>query len=148
MEDKFTSEDYFTPYSNTGTSKDAALSMRETARILRDQVLHYIVSKGKDGATDQEISLGMSLDSNTSRPRRWELYREGKIKKSGRVRKTTSGRDADVWIGMEVESDLSEHEGIREGEADSHRLVSEDGRAKVADEGSDSGRADYNTESV
>jgi transcription initiation factor IIE alpha subunit len=90
--------DYFIPSSGPGTSEEAAESMQGCARQLRARVLDYITAHGADGCTDQEIQEGLSMDSNTSRPRRWELYREGRIEKLAEKRRTHSGRLADVWV--------------------------------------------------
>jgi hypothetical protein len=105
MSEKMNCEDYdyFIPSSGPGTSEEAAESMQGCARSLRARVLDFIASRGADGCTDQEIQDGLSMDSNTSRPRRWELYREGRIKKSGATRKSTSGRNCDVWVTRNME---------------------------------------------
>ncbi len=123
--------DFFIPYSGGGTSEEAAVSMREVAGVLRRRVYAYIASKGPYGATDEEIELGLSLPSNTSRPRRWELYREGKIRRSGITRKTLSNRNADVWV-VKYEDQGGEHAeatGVRDSAAGP---VVQDQRTEVA----------------
>lgn len=67
-------------------------------------VRSYIVSRGLEGATDEQIIeavtfLGFAV--NTIRPRRVELVRAGVVVDSGRVRATRSGRDAIVWVAAE-----------------------------------------------
>lgn len=104
--------DFFVPYSGGFTSFEASESMRGIAGELRRKVYAYIASKGDYGATDEEIELGMSIPSNTSRPRRWELYREGKIKRTGSTRKTLSNRNADIWVVKDDRSIDTEVAGV------------------------------------
>lgn len=80
------------------TSVDAAEAIRPTAETLRNMVLSLIVCRGDYGATDDEIQAALSLTGNTQRPRRWELCRMNTIKDSGIRRKTSSGRNAIVWV--------------------------------------------------
>jgi hypothetical protein len=105
MSEKMNCEDYdyFIPSSGPGTSEEAAESMQGSARQLRAQVLEYIRAHGADGCTDQEVQDGLSMSGDTQRPRRWELYREGRIKKTGTTRKSASGRNCDVWVTKEME---------------------------------------------
>lgn len=140
--------DFFTPYSGPGTSEEAAESMRFLSRDLRARVHAYIKSKGKDGATDQEITDGLSMDSNTSRPRRWELYREGKICKSGFTRKTISNRSADVWVSVEFKDDLQDDIGPGEGSDHLPVLVHEDGRDEMAGSSPQGGEPNLHAEGM
>ncbi len=136
MSDEDNCSDFFVPYSGGGTSEDAAASMRMIAGELRRKVYSYIRSKGSYGATDQEIQMGLSLDSNTARPRRWELCREGKIRRSGQTRKTVSGREADVWVIKDDRSEHTEVEGMRGIAAGD---VLPDGKSEVPEGGVASG---------
>lgn len=86
------------PYQqHSGTSREAALSMEQDARTLRQQVLDYIREQGVNGATDEEIQDALHMNPSTQRPRRVELMKMGKITING-TRKTKSGRLASVWI--------------------------------------------------
>lgn len=124
-------EDFFPPYSGGGTSEYAAESMRMIAGELRRRVYAYIRSKGSYGATDQEIQMGLSLDSNTARPRRWELCREGKIRRSGQTRKTVSGREADVWVA----NDRGDNEAVEAVRNISIGDVLSDGKPEILEGG-------------
>ena len=131
MSDEDNCTDYFPPYSGGGTSEDAAEAICERAPALRKKVLDFIRSRGEYGATDQEIQHGLPMQISTQLPRRWELAREGKIKRNGQTRKTIANRNADVWVATEGSSDSTEHKGIGEASGDPDRMVSEDGRSEI-----------------
>lgn len=57
----------------------------------------YIVSRGEDGATDEEGQEALAMPGNTYRPRRTELQSLGLVRDSGARRETKSGRKAVVW---------------------------------------------------
>lgn len=61
----------------------------------RDRVLHHLKTIGP--ATDEEMSLHLSIPGNTLRPRRIELVREGLIKETGSLKTTVAGRSATIW---------------------------------------------------
>lgn len=85
------------PYQrHSDTSKAAAREIATDAGTLRERVYAYLLSC-PDGATDQEIQNALGMDPNTQRPRRVELVRAGRVRKTERTRKTTSGRAAAVW---------------------------------------------------
>ena len=78
------------------TSMQAADAMDEkTLTRLHRLVLDYLRSR-PEGATDEEIASGLGLNPSTERPRRIELARRGLVIEAG-VRKTASGRNANVW---------------------------------------------------
>lgn len=82
------------------TSREAAKSIRPSAKHLRERVYAFIKSCGEYGAVDEEIQLALNMQGNTERPRRQELVLENppRIKDSGRTRATSSGRAAVVWV--------------------------------------------------
>lgn len=83
------------------TSSDAAKAIEPKAGTLRAKLLECL--RGFHfGATDIEMQLYARMDPSTQRPRRIELLRAGLIKDSGRTRKTASGRQATVWVAVEV----------------------------------------------
>lgn len=86
------------PFSNATTSKSAADSIKTSAATLRAQVFDYIRKQGSHGATDEEIQTALSMSGNTERPRRGELEKSGKISAAEQTRKTSSGRQAIVWV--------------------------------------------------
>lgn len=86
------------PTNGTETSLEAAESMKDSAASLRASVYRYILSRGIDGATDEEIQDALGMDGSTQRPRRWELVKSGRVKDSMQTRRTARGRRAVVWI--------------------------------------------------
>ena len=90
------------PHSGPPTSQAAAEAIRPNAATLRARVLRYIEARGERGATDEEIQNNLGMAGNTQRPRRKELQEAGLIRDSGRTRKTSSGREAVVWVAQEI----------------------------------------------
>lgn len=91
------------PYQrHSATSKQAARAIEPKVGTLRRQVLEYIKSAGKTGASDEEIQIGLNMNPSTQRPRRIELARAGLIRYLVETRKTTSGRNAVVWIAEKI----------------------------------------------
>lgn len=86
------------------TSREAAKSIRPSAKHLRERVYAVIKSCGEYGATDEEIQKALGMEGNTERPRRRELEIEGRISKIRlgpdiySMRVTESGRYATVWV--------------------------------------------------
>lgn len=81
-------------YKKTGTSKDAADSMREKAPSLRQKVLEVLFHQDLT-ADECAAEIGKSLLS--VRPRLTELLRLGKIFDTGATRANESGKQATVW---------------------------------------------------
>lgn len=77
-------------------SREAAISMYETAPTKRAIVWRYIRDQGERGATDEEMQIALRMPPHTQVPRRIELERDCLII-SGGNRKTTAGRNAAVW---------------------------------------------------
>jgi len=75
----------------------------------KEAVLRFIDSRGEQGATDEEIQIGLGMDPSTQRPRRIELYREHAIVKmrSAHSRLTRTGHTAGIWVSWQVASALS-----------------------------------------
>jgi hypothetical protein len=71
------------------------------ATVIRDMVFECIKAAGHDGLTDEQVQDKLKLQGNTERPRRCELVKQGKIRKSG-TRKARSGRTAAVWVANAV----------------------------------------------
>lgn len=78
------------------TSVEAAKQIEPAAISLRAQLLNWLKERN-DGATDEEMQIGVPMDPSTQRPRRGELVRLGLVRDSGTKRKTRSGRLATVW---------------------------------------------------
>lgn len=80
------------------TSEAAAASKR--SRVTNDAaiVLEFITNRGAEGATDDEIEVGLRFSHQSASARRNGLVRKGLVCDSGGERKTRSGRKATVWI--------------------------------------------------
>lgn len=85
------------PFSNDGTSREAARSLEGQIPEMEWRVLEYLIRCGERGGTDQEIQLATSLAESTERPRRVSLVQQGLVTDSGKTRRTQSGRLAIVW---------------------------------------------------
>ncbi len=83
------------------TSRQAAVAIEPTVGSLRAKVLDHIRSKGSHGATDEEIQKALEMNPSTQRPRRIELVSRGLVVAGITNRKTSSGRNASVWIAKE-----------------------------------------------
>jgi DNA-directed RNA polymerase subunit RPC12/RpoP len=82
------------------TSIAAADAIKPCADTLRARVLDYIRKQGKTGATDDEIQVALNMNGSTQRPRRIELFQQGKICMATEMRLTRAGRKANVWISL------------------------------------------------
>ena len=88
----------------TETSQRAALSVWPKAGTQRARILDAVAACGEYGATDDELVWDTDLPGNTVRPRRGELVDAGWLIAATdaaghpRVRPTTSGHDAQVWV--------------------------------------------------
>jgi hypothetical protein len=107
------------PYvRGSDTSETAAESMVGKVDTLRAQYLSYILAQGETGATCDEVESWSDDRHQTVSARIKELADAGKVKDSGRRRKTRSGREATVWIvpGARVQKtgmDAEQHERDR-----------------------------------
>jgi hypothetical protein len=88
------------PANGTPTSIAAADAIKPCADTLRARVLEYIRAQGKNGATDDECQAALGMGGSTQRPRRIELFQQGKICMAPMMRKTRSGRMANVWVAV------------------------------------------------
>jgi hypothetical protein len=82
--------------AHSATSREAADSKRGTAKSDKSRVFGLLSGK-LAGLTDEEMQRSLQMNPNTQRPRRIELMMEGKIRNSGKTRKTSSGRPAVIW---------------------------------------------------
>lgn len=85
------------------TSRAAAESLTPaTVNACQRKVLDYLADH-PEGATDEQMQIGIPMPPSTQRPRRIELVKRGAIVQAGEG-KTQSGRKAAVWrvISQEV----------------------------------------------
>jgi hypothetical protein len=81
----------------SSTSEAAALQLTNLG-AKRAAVLRFIEAQGRDGATDEEIQIGLGMPSSTERPRRVELFEARFICKGVFQRQTRSKRWANVYL--------------------------------------------------
>lgn len=79
-------------------SQAAAEAAPPVVGTKRWAVLQFIAAQGPDGATDDEIQVGLGMNPSTERPRRIELYEGRFIVKLRLTRPTRSGVKAVVWL--------------------------------------------------
>lgn len=87
--------------AHSETSRQAAIAIEPNSEALLWQVSRYIRSCGDDGCTDEEGYTALDMNPSTYRPRRIDLYDMGRVKDSGRRRRTKAGRQAVVWVSTE-----------------------------------------------
>ena len=78
------------------TSHEAAESMRPHVSRLAMKVVAALW--GNEGRTCQEIEQYLGMSHQTCSARIWELQKALVVRDSGKRRKTTSGRNAIVWV--------------------------------------------------
>lgn len=90
------------PYRRgSDTSRQAAEEIKPKSSTLRGIVYGFLVARGAQGATDEEIQDGLAMNPSTERPRRIELIDAGLAQDSGTTRKTRAGRSATVWTAVQ-----------------------------------------------
>ena len=99
----FFEQDPVPPSVPVDTSEEAAEAIRPSAHILRGKVLAYIEGEERNGATDDEVQRALGMNGNTERPRRSELETMGFLVRTDRRRKTSSGRNAVVFMSEKFE---------------------------------------------
>lgn len=87
-----------TPHNGTPASRIAAKLARPFASRQMEAVFDSIESAGAYGATDEEMQIALNMTGNSQRPRRCKLVEQGRVKDSGNLRLTSSGRPATVWV--------------------------------------------------
>ena len=80
--------------STMQTREEAKRSIQPNAAAYREQVYRCIAWNG--AVTDEQIARLTGLNPSTARPRRLELWRDGRIEKAG-ISRTASGRKAVAW---------------------------------------------------
>lgn len=80
--------------SITSAAAADSLHARTLSRLER-VVLAYLASR-PDGATDEEMQIGIPMSPSTQRPRRVRLVEKGLVVQQGE-RRVKSGKNAAVW---------------------------------------------------
>lgn len=85
-------------YIRGSETSRAAVEQLTNPNTKRAAVLRFIESRGRVGATDDEIQIGLGMSPSTERPRRIELFEARRICRTGNVRRTRTGRLAAVYM--------------------------------------------------
>ena len=85
-----------------GTSRWAANRVMPKTGSIRASVDEYIVRRGLDGATDNEMQKALHMSGDTQRPSRVKLLRDGLIIDSGTTRINSNGNPATVWRAIDT----------------------------------------------
>lgn len=88
------------PYVKGSATSKAAAKALVNPNTKRAAVLRFIESRGYNGATDDEIQIGLGISPSTERPRRIELFEARKIAKTSYIRRTRTGRAAAVYVSV------------------------------------------------
>lgn len=86
------------PYIRGSETSKAAAENLVRPGTKRAAVLRFIESRGRDGATDDEIQVGLGMNPSTERPRRIELFQARLICKGIFQRQTRAGLWADAYL--------------------------------------------------
>ncbi len=78
------------------TSAQAADAITPATLNTMQRKVLAVLQATPEGLTDEQMQRRLGMNPSTQRPRRIELAKAGMIQKAG-VRKTASGRNADVW---------------------------------------------------
>jgi len=85
---------------HSGTSREAAEQIAGVSGPLRRAVYEWLLGRGDQGGTDEEIQDALNMPASTQRPRRVELVETGFVRDSTRTRLTRSRRKAVVWVAV------------------------------------------------
>jgi len=80
------------------TQRKAAIAQWPTSGTQRRHILDFIAEQEDRGATDEEIEQCFGARHQSASARRNELMNDGWIEDSGKRRRTTSGKEAIVWV--------------------------------------------------
>jgi transcription initiation factor IIE alpha subunit len=85
------------------TSREAANRAYPRSGSIRLEVYEFLIRRGLDGATDQEIESNLNLDGNTVRPTRKTLEQDELIIDSGSTRSNHNGNQCIVWRAISAD---------------------------------------------
>jgi hypothetical protein len=85
-------------YIRGSATSQAAARQLVNLGAKRAAVLRFIESRGRDGATDEEIQIGLGMNPSTERPRRVELFEARLICKGVFQRQTRARRWANAYL--------------------------------------------------
>ena len=89
---------YLPAQMHSAPSLAAAEAALPNAGTQRWHVLELLRAFPSYGMTDEEIADALNMNPSAERPRRIELVNAGLVRDSGERRRTSSGRQATVWV--------------------------------------------------
>jgi hypothetical protein len=66
----------------------------------RKRYYHFLLSRGEEGATDDEVMVGTGIPHQSIGACRHQLFKLGALVDTGRNRPTRTERQARVWLGV------------------------------------------------
>lgn len=90
------------PHNGTRTSRAAALDIDNSRYRQCDQIHAAVLGSALAGMTREEIQKATGLSGDTVRPRVLELLEAGRLVNAGELRRTSSGRMAEVLLAVEA----------------------------------------------
>lgn len=71
---------------------------KESREKWERQVYEFILSRGQEGCTPDEVAAHFDVPANTTAPRITALVAKGMVRNAWRTRRTRSGRAANVYV--------------------------------------------------
>lgn len=105
------------PFNKGSATSQSAAESHTKEGLSRDEKLVFekVEEAGKEGLTDDQIEQMTGLMHQTASARRRGLVVKGRVRDSGQVRSTRSGRNASVWVvgRQEIVAGKSQSRGSR-----------------------------------
>ena len=86
--------------STTQNSLFAYDKSENTGPARRRMVYRYLLGRGGEGATDDEIIHNTSIEHKSMAGTRHQLMKLGAVEDTGKARRTRSGNPATVWVAI------------------------------------------------
>lgn len=87
------------PYQRkSATSREAAIAIAPHAPTQAARVWEYVLSRGVEGATREEIALALHIKEASSTARVAELIESGELAATGNKRLTATGHNAYIVV--------------------------------------------------
>ena len=68
---------------------------------IKDEIYNYLLRKGSDGATDEQIQSALKISPDSERPARVQLVKDNRVVDSGKKRSVPhSNRKARIWVAI------------------------------------------------
>ncbi|MEY9153373.1 hypothetical protein [Bradyrhizobium japonicum] len=98
-------------YKTPGASKEAAIAVRDQARVLRKRIVAYLKSQYPRDYTADEIAEHFGLSLLPVRPRLAEAHYAREVEQSGKRRLSRAGRRVNCWRAVLTEEEKAARHG-------------------------------------